>query len=203
MRNLRNSKGFTLIELLIVIVIIGILAGVLLSVLNPVQQQNKAKNGTIRATLDKLALSTKSLQAASFVGQVATRQEFTRGAGSIATSLTNTTLTCDGVTTADAGIAHCYFQISGIDLPTGTNRGCDTTGYRGTSTDSGNCDFLFVRDPNTNGFRIAAKLHGETNTMMYQYYESGNAIVEGFYNCTSGATLTGAVSSTPANCTVE
>ena len=57
-------KGFTLIELLIVIVIIGILAGVVLQILNPARQQNRAKDGVTRATMNKIALSLGSVNSA-------------------------------------------------------------------------------------------------------------------------------------------
>ena len=53
-----NSRsGFTLIELLIVIVIIGILAGVVLSVINPAKQQRKAKEASLRSTVEKACLA--------------------------------------------------------------------------------------------------------------------------------------------------
>lgn len=57
-------KGFTLIELLIVIVIIGILAGVVLQILDPARQQDRAKDGVTRATMNKIALSLGSVHSA-------------------------------------------------------------------------------------------------------------------------------------------
>jgi prepilin-type N-terminal cleavage/methylation domain-containing protein len=57
-------KGFTLIELLIVIVIIGILAGVVLQILNPARQQNRAKDGVTRASMNKVALSVGAVMSA-------------------------------------------------------------------------------------------------------------------------------------------
>ncbi len=54
---LKSNSGFTLIELLIVIVIIGILAGVVLSVINPAKQQRKAKEASMRATVEKVCLA--------------------------------------------------------------------------------------------------------------------------------------------------
>lgn len=56
----RNQKGFTLIELLIVIVIIGILAGIVITILNPVKQQNRARDGVIVATMNKISADVKS-----------------------------------------------------------------------------------------------------------------------------------------------
>lgn len=57
-------KGFTLIELLIVIVIIGILAGVVLQILNPARQQNRARDGVTRASMNKVALSVGAVMSA-------------------------------------------------------------------------------------------------------------------------------------------
>ena len=56
-----SQQGFTLVELLIVIVIIGILAGVVIGTLNPIQQQNRAKDGVTRSQIDKMAMSAKGL----------------------------------------------------------------------------------------------------------------------------------------------
>ena len=56
---MNNQKGFTLIELLIVIVIIAILAGVLIALINPAQQQNRARDASVIATMNKVALSAQ------------------------------------------------------------------------------------------------------------------------------------------------
>ncbi len=60
-----NREGFTLIELLIVIAIIGILAGIVLAVLNPGRQRQRAREGTLRANVNKLCLAYASCKAAS------------------------------------------------------------------------------------------------------------------------------------------
>ena len=59
-----NQKGFTLIELLIVIVIIGILAGVVLQIIDPAKQQNRAKDGVTKATMEKVTLAAGAFNAA-------------------------------------------------------------------------------------------------------------------------------------------
>ena len=109
-----RSTGFTLIELLIVIVIIGILAGVVIGVLNPVQQQNRARDAATRSSLSKMALSTKSLFASSprSVNRSPTHAEFSGGVGNIGTSGAACTNNdpLDGTTT-------CTFTIEGISLP--------------------------------------------------------------------------------------
>ena len=62
---LYNSQGFTLVELLIVIVIIGILAGVVMAVLNPAKQQQRAKEGVLKANMDKACLALSACGAAT------------------------------------------------------------------------------------------------------------------------------------------
>ena len=59
-----KSRGFTLIELLIVISIIGILAAVLIAVINPVAQQNKARDAGLKASLNKIGLAINAYNSA-------------------------------------------------------------------------------------------------------------------------------------------
>jgi len=54
---MKNNKGFTLIELMVVIMIIGILAGIVITVINPVAQQNKAKDAVIKSTMSKISVA--------------------------------------------------------------------------------------------------------------------------------------------------
>lgn len=199
MRNLRNSKGFTLIELLIVIVIIGILAGVLLSVLNPVQQQNKAKDGVVRSSLDKLSLSTKSLQSSSFTGNIPTRAEFTRGVGSIGAPTGSLVACTTALTEGASGASVCYFSLTGVEA----SKKCAADDYRGPAGSSSQCNFIYVRqdDSAAKGFRIATSMFGDDAVIVYQYLEnvSAGTITEGFYRCDANydvASLSTALSAT-------
>lgn len=174
-----SQSGFTLIELLIVIVIIGILAGVVIGVLNPVQQMNRARDGTVRAQLDKAALSAKSLFVSSPRSQrrSPTPLEFAGGLGNIAAGTTCTT-------NDDAATATCLYSVNNQPLVTGSgtsNAGCDGSFYKGSSTNQ--CQYVYWRDTKT--FRIAAK-GAATPARIFVYtfeeLDTGN-VSEGFYSC--------------------
>lgn len=172
------EAGFTLIELLIVIVIIGILAGVVIGVLNPIQQQNRAKDGTVRGNLSKMALSTKSLQVSSIrsTQKSPTPSEFITGIGNVASSPAHT---CSG--TDPTASASCTFAVTGLSLPTNC-----TTAYNGTGGTT-QCQFAYFRDV-TNGFdefRIGARgFANPIGTFIYNYQEAPTGTVtEGFWSC--------------------
>lgn len=178
-----KQSGFTLVELLIVIVIIGILAGVVIGVLNPIQQQNRAKDGATRSQLDKLALSGKSLFVSSprATNRTPTEAEFYAGIGNVAAPTTGTA--CTANTPANSG--GCSFQITGQTLPAT----CAANGYNGTGT--GSCNFYYYRAiaANSNSFRIAAMGAAQPVVLfVYEYTEdtSTGTIVEGFYSCPTG-----------------
>ena len=99
-------KGFTLIELLIVIVIIGILAGVVLQILNPARQQNRARDGVTRASMNKVALS---------VGAVMSAYGAYPAGNQLITELDNASaVSC-------AGATRCEFTINGTTFQYVTN----------------------------------------------------------------------------------
>src|SRR3989344_1652768 len=103
-----NDVGFTLVELLIVIVIIGILAGVVIGVLNPVQQQNRARDSVARAQLDKMALSTKGLFVSSprSSNRSPSGTEFISGIGSVVDPAN-----CNLLTAVDNTAGSCVYQM--------------------------------------------------------------------------------------------
>jgi prepilin-type N-terminal cleavage/methylation domain-containing protein len=102
----KNNQGFTLIELLIVIIIIGILSGVLIAVINPFRQQSRAKNATIRASINKIAFGINTARAG--MGRLPAETELT-------TELENLTLGPDCEDGDD--VLDCTFELSGTNMP--------------------------------------------------------------------------------------
>lgn len=133
-------NGFTLVELLIVIVIIGILAGVTISVIDPIAQQNKAKDAVTRATMDKITMNIDSYIAAFQTAP--TNTEFQSGiknfvAGDIATagkaiftlSTYSLPATCSAANTwTGTGTIGCSFGL----LTSGTSYTLVTRAFSGT-----------------------------------------------------------------------
>ena len=163
-----NSAGFTLIELLIVIVIIGILAGVVIAAINPIQLQNRAKDGTLRSSLNKLALGTKALTASSSVGDTPDPVEFISAVGNVAAGHTCTTVSATS----------CYFDITGISMSADCGAG-------GQGTGTTKCFLRYYR-PDVDNFRILERNSANPRTtFMYTYTQDASlgTISEGFYSC--------------------
>ena len=106
----KNQKGFTLIELLIVIVIIGILAGVLIAIIDPTSQQNRARDATLQATINKMALAVGGYRSAYGVNPDAFQFR------SLVTGVNPTPAT----SCANAG-AECLFTLTNGLLPSTCN----------------------------------------------------------------------------------
>lgn len=170
-----SQKGFTLVELLIVIVIIGILAGVVIGVLNPIQQQNRARDAGIRAQLDKIALSNKSLYASSprSTNRSPTDAEFL---GGIANAAAGSNCTATDATAADAN--PCLVTLTGVGLPST----CAANGYTGAA--AAQCQYAYIRG--LNNFIVAAK-GWATPAQIFMFSCTENAatgnVTEGFYVC--------------------
>ena len=186
-----SEKGFTLVELLIVIVIIGILAGVVIGVLNPIQQQNRARDGTLRSSISKAALAGKSLFVSSprGINRSPTPMEFAGSIGALDVANSDCETNADGA----AATSTCLFRVTGLGNPTT----CGTSGYNdiGGTTQ---CSFAYYKTPAL--FRIAARGFATPERLfLYSYEElaAGN-IVEGFWACP--ATFAIATNPTTATC---
>lgn len=103
----RKEEGFTLIELLIVVVIIGILAGVLITVINPIRQQNRSRNATIKSSVSKVAFAVDAVKA---------------GTGALPSN-SQLTIELENITPNNAGCVSstntldCLFSMPGTALP--------------------------------------------------------------------------------------
>ena len=177
------QSGFTLVELLIVIVIIGILAGVVIGVLNPVQQQNRARDASTRAQIDKMALSGKSLYVSSprNTNRSPTGSEFGNGVGNAAGMAGLGPNFCLNQTDA-AVTTTCTFDLNGVNLP--ATCAADPADYSGTGAVTNPCQFGYYRT--VSAFRIEAKGAAlPARTFVYSYAEdptTGN-VTEGFFSC--------------------
>lgn len=156
-KRLQNSRGFTLIELLIVIVIIGILAGVLIAIINPAQQQNRARDANVKATMNKVVLATQGYVSA--YGAPPDEVQFM-------SSFQNATkfgVLCDTV-----GGYDCVFSVTGNALPI---TGCSVGNWKGADGSVGACYFRYYRDNagwsgiDATRFRIYARAFGLANTV--------------------------------------
>jgi len=112
-----TKKAFTLIELLIVISIIAILSAVLISVLNPIKQQEKAKDAVIIASMEKVVGSIEAYQNAfakppTCLKLTNSELKNVTAASTCADSFAAGTFTLSGVKTPDPTGFH-YSVVSG------------------------------------------------------------------------------------------
>lgn len=178
-----SQKGFTLIELLIVIVIIGILAGVLIAVINPAQQQNRARDAGVKATLNKVALATEGYVSA--YGSVPDEIQFMA-------NLSNATP--NGTTCTTAATADCMFNVTGNALASGTltagfGCGAGVSAWTGLGT-SGPCFYRYFAASTTGAtFTLYARSFGIINTV-FSYTNTGTAAGQ-IQHCDATATGVG------------
>ena len=168
----KDAKGFTLIELLIVIVIIGILAGVLVAVINPAAQQNRARDATVQAGLNKMALAVGSFNSA--YGRLPTNTEFgglIDGEAGLACAIA-------------AGVVTCTYTMPNIPLPTvncAANQNCCAAAPNSfigdgdtTAGDTTACVYRYQGDSATGRFRVWGKSFGINNgTFLYDSTDGG------------------------------
>jgi len=178
-RNLRE-KGFTLIELLIVIVIIGILSGVLIAVINPVRQQNRSRNATIKASLNKVSFAIQTARAG--LGRLPTHADLPKELENITLRNSSQTVAPNNscVASTITGI-DCLISVSGTVLPST----CGANYF--SSTGSNQCYMYIVTPANGiqgNHFRIIAKKFklnpGDVNESDNMYVFDSS---KGFYEC--------------------
>jgi prepilin-type N-terminal cleavage/methylation domain-containing protein len=167
---LTSEKGFTLIELLIVIVIIGILAGVLIAVIDPAAQQSRARDATVQATINKMALAVGGFRSA--YGRAPDALEFT---GSI-----------DGETVVVGSclvdLDECLFTHTSALPMAGHDAACNATNTYvgdGSATDDTNCEYRYLAiednatNPGFDNFLIFGKSFGiNDGTFVYDSTDS-------------------------------
>ena len=157
-----NSRGFTLIELLIVIAIIGILAAVLIAVINPVAQQNKARDAGLSAAVSKAGLAISAYRSAynlfppneQFVGT---------GLEILGTVSSTPVVTSNWV----------MWTISGISTPSTCRVFSGTYGWAGSGSSS--CVFIYRDDTGC----VSVKSFGNnTKFWVWQYGVTAGVTLE-------------------------
>jgi len=140
LKNSAKNSGFTLIELLVVIAIIGILSGILITTIDPVRQQNRSRNASIRAAISKAGhavnvtkAATGSLPSGAQLGQELENISFQ-------TPCTSTSL------------LDCKFSVSGTSLP----KNCGTDNVIPTSTGTSQCYMHIVSYGSSGGGNLTA-----------------------------------------------
>jgi len=140
LKNSAKNSGFTLVELLVVIAIIGILSGILITTIDPVRQQNRSRNASIRAAISKAGhavnvskAATGSLPSGAQLGQELENISFQ-------TPCTSTSL------------LNCKFSVSGTSLP----KICGTDYVLPTSGGTSQCYMRIVSYGTSNGGNLTA-----------------------------------------------
>ena len=180
MNRLSKSRAFTLIELLIVVVIIGVLAGVMLAVIRPQEQINKAKDGTVKAAMNKIALSIK--------GNISAYNRLPTGWGMLAGLVNAVAVNNSGVDQSATGAycpntgtgsTMCQFRINNAGLPAT----CAST-YTGSGTSQ--CFYYYYADDvEATAFQLIAKSWGSDYLFVYDSDSSGAMSKDDTYTCPS------------------
>ena len=187
LKNLGNS-GFTLIELLVVIALIGILAGVLVTTIDPVKQQNRSRNASIKSSLAKAGHAVNVTKAAT--GSLPSGTQLGQELENIYydSSYTN----CTSSTLLD-----CRFSVSGTSLP----KNCGSDAVIPTSTGTSQCFMRIVSYGTSSGgnlpagkFRIVAakfplNTSATTRRSTYELYVFDSRL--GLLECGTGISYTG------------
>jgi len=179
LKNSAKNSGFTLIELLVVIAIIGILSGILITTIDPVRQQNRSRNASIRAAISKAGhavnvtkAATGSLPSGAQLGQELENISFQ-------TPCTSTSL------------LDCKFSVSGTSLP----KNCGTDNVIPTSTGTSQC-YMHIVSYGTSGggnltagkFRIVVAKFPMSSSDAYELYVFDSHL--GLLECGTGISYT-------------
>ena len=180
LKNSAKNSGFTLIELLVVIAIIGILSGILITTIDPVKQQNRSRNASIRAAISKAGHAVNVTKAAtgSLPSSTQLGQEL-ENIYSLPTSCTSTSL------------LNCKFSVSGTSLP----KNCGTDNVIPTSTGTSQC-YMHIVSYGTSGggnltagkFRIVVAKFPMSSSDAYELYVFDSHL--GLLECGTGISYT-------------
>jgi prepilin-type N-terminal cleavage/methylation domain-containing protein len=148
-----STGGFTLIELMIVIVIIGLLSGILIALINPTKTQNRARDATVKAAINKIALAASAYVSAT--GSIATGIDLPGELTSnviVGTTATNTAL----------------FTINGNPLPVGGTAGCSANSWSGAGATQ--CSYFYCGgdDGTSSALPAAANCTAAAGTQNYK-----------------------------------
>ena len=129
-----KKSAFTLVELLVVIMIISVLTGVLLTVIDPVRQRQRARDGTIISTANKIVAAVTAYNSA--VGVYPSCLLLANSG--VNSEIKNAVVPAGGG--CDAGSpTEGVFTINGIITPDL----CDANGYTAGTTE---CMFKYISD---------------------------------------------------------
>jgi len=173
------QRGFTLIELLIVVSVIAILAGITVSIINPVAQRNRAQDGVLIASLDKIAVAVQAYEGQFF---------------QVPSNITNS-VNCDGTTN------RCVI-LDQVNSPTYISTVDDGFGnlsvrfsIDGVNTGATNNAFIY-QDFGISGGCVAAESNFSPGTNFFVWHPNSRQ-----FNCTA-ADLAGACAADTTNTAV-